>query len=292
MAGENRPYIECQDLFKIYKRAELEVVALRGLDLEVAQGEFMAIVGSSGSGKTTLLNILAGLDTPSAGRVRVGDRDLLNMSEQDRVTYRRLEVGFVWQSTTRNLLPYLKAAENIELPMAIDGVPASKRRERALEILSSLGLDGKADRLPYQLSGGEQQRVAIGVALANRPAMLLADEPTGELDTRTADEVLQTMQDVCRTYGVTVVAVTHYAGIARFTDRVVQIRDGRIASETVVETSFRNPGETVQEDYLMVDRVGRLQLPVGSAEKLGLTGRARVEVLEDGVMIKPRSRRE
>ena len=292
MAGEHRPYIECQDLFKIYKRAELEVVALRGLDLEVQQGEFLAIVGSSGSGKTTLLNVLAGLDTPSAGQARVGQRDLLNMSERDRVDYRRLEVGFMWQSISRNMLSYLTAAENIELPMAIVGESASPRRERAMELLSVLGLDDKAKRFPHQLSGGEQQRVAMGVALANQPALLLADEPTGELDTRTADDVLQAIQDMCRTYGVTVVIVTHYPGVGRFADRVVQIRDGRIAAESVVEASFRRPGETVQEEYLVVDRVGRLQLPLESVEELGLAGRARIEVREDGIVIKPWGRRE
>ena len=288
MVDDHRPYIECQDLFKIYKRAELEVVALRGLDLEVQPGEFIAIVGSSGSGKTTLLNVLAGLDAPSAGQVRVGDRDLLNMSERDRVAYRLLEVGFVWQSTSRNLLPYLRAMENIQLPMAIAGKPESERRERALELLSVLGMEDKANRFHHQLSGGEQQRVAIGVALANQPALLLADEPTGELDTSTADEVFQTMKDLCRTYGVTVVVVTHYIGVSDFADRVVQIRDGRIASESVVETSFRRTGETVQEEYLIVDRVGRLQLPLESVEKLGLTGRARIVVQQDGVVIKPK----
>lgn len=287
MADDHRPYIECQDLFKIYKRAELEVVALRGLDMEVQQGEFLAIVGSSGSGKTTLLNVLAGLDTPSAGQVRVGDRDLLNMSERERVDYRRLEVGFVWQSTSRNLLPYLRAVENIQLPMAIAGKPESESRERGLELLSTLGLEDKANRFPHQLSGGEQQRVAIGVALANQPAMLLADEPTGELDTRTADEVFQTMKDMCQSYGVTVVVVTHYIGVSEFADRVVQIRDGRIASESLVEASFRRSGETVQQEYLVVDRVGRLQLPLESVEKLGLAGRARIVVQQDGVLIKP-----
>ena len=292
MAGERRPYIECQDLFKIYKRAELEVVALRGLDLEVQQGEFLAIVGSSGSGKTTLLNVLAGLDTPSAGQARVGQQDLLNMSERDRVDYRRLEVGFMWQNTSRNMLSYLTAAENIELPMAIVGESASQRRERAMYLLSLMGLDDKAKRFPHQLSGGEQQRVALGVALANQPALLLADEPTGELDTRTADEVLQAIQDMCRTYGVTVVIVTHYPGVGRFADRVVQIRDGRIAAESVTEASFRRSGETVQEEYLVVDRVGRLQLPLESVEELGLAGRARIEVQEDGIVIKRWSRRE
>ncbi len=292
MIEDTRPYIECQDLFKIYKRAELEAVALRGLDLEVARGEFLAIVGSSGSGKTTLLNVLAGLDVPSAGQARVGHRDLLDMSERDRVEYRRLEVGFMWQSTSRNLLPYLTAVENIELPMAIVGEAGFERRERALDLLSALGLEDKAKRFPHQFSGGEQQRVAAGVALANQPAMLLADEPTGELDNRTADEVLQAMQDICRTYGVTVVVVTHYPGVDRFADRVVQIRDGRIAAESVIESTFQRSGETVQEEYLVVDRAGRLQLPLESMEKLGLAGRAHIVVQEDGVLIKPRSRRE
>ena len=292
MIGDTRPYIECQDLFKIHKRAELEVVALRGLDLEVARGEFLAIVGSSGSGKTTLLNVLAGLDVPSAGQARVGHRDLLDMSERDRVEYRCLEVGFMWQSTSRNLLPYLTAVENIELPMAIVGEAGFERRERALELLSVLGLEDKAKRFAHQLSGGEQQRVAAGVALANQPAMLLADEPTGELDNRTADEVLQAMQNICRTYDVTVVVVTHYPGVGRFADRVVQIRDGRIAAESVMESTFQRSGETVREEYLVVDRAGRLQLPLESVEQLRFAGRAHIVVQEDGVLIKPRGRRE
>jgi ABC-type lipoprotein export system ATPase subunit len=292
MEGSQEHYIQCQDLFKIYKRAELEVVALRGLDLEVRHGEFVAIIGSSGSGKTTLLNILAGLDTPSAGQVRVGQRDLLDMSERDRVSYRRREVGFVWQSTSRNLLAYLRAVENVELPMAIAGRPSYERHERAMELLSTLGLAEEADRFPHQLSGGEQQRVAIGVALANEPSMLLADEPTGELDTSTADNVLLALQEVCRTYRVTTVVVTHYGGVSRFADRVVQIRDGRIATELVVEPTYRRPGETTQEEYLVVDPAGRLQLPPESVERLGFHGRARIEVQDDGVVIRPGRRRE
>ncbi|MFQ5872961.1 MAG: ABC transporter ATP-binding protein, partial [Dehalococcoidia bacterium] len=133
------PYIECKDLFKIYKRADLEVVALRGLDLEVARGDIMAIVGASGSGKSTLLNILSGLDSPSAGQVRVGQRDLLNISQRDLLTYRRLEVGFVWQAIGRNMMPYLGARDNIELPMAIAGIPAKQRRSRSMELLSTMG---------------------------------------------------------------------------------------------------------------------------------------------------------
>ncbi len=288
MSDKREPYIECEDLFKIYKRADLEVVALRGVDLNVSAVAFLAIVGAIGSGKSTLLNILAGLDVPSAGQARVGRRDLLNMSERDRVQYRRHEVGFLLQSTSRNLFPYLTALENIELPMVIAGEGAFQRRGRALELLSVLGLVQQAKRLPHQLSGGEQQRVATGVALANRPGLLLADEPTGELDTGTADEVFQAMQDICRTYGVTVVVVTHYLGVGDFADRVVHMRDGRIVAESAREAPLQGPGETVQGEYVVVDRAGRLQLPVESLETLGPGGRVSVEVRNDGILIKPR----
>ena len=288
MRDKSETHIECEDLFKIYKRADLEVVALRGVDLNVSAGEFLAIVGSSGSGKSTLLNILAGLEIPSAGQTKVGQRDLLNMSERDRVHYRRHEVGFLLQSTSRNLLPYLTALENIELPMAIAGEGAFQRRGRALELLSVLGLVHQAKRLPHQLSGGEQQRVATGVALANRPALLLADEPTGELDTSTADEVFQAMQDTCRTYGVTVVVVTHYLGAGNFADRVVQMRDGRIVAESASEAAFGGSSETVRAEYVVVDRAGRLQLPAEYLQTLGLAGIVSVEVKDDGVLIKPR----
>ena len=290
MREQQNPYIECHDLFKIYKLADLEVVALRGLDLEVMPGEFMAIVGASGSGKTTLLNILAALDTPSAGQAMVGNRDLLNMSEKERVEFRRSEVGFVWQSPSRNLLPYLTALENVQLPMAIVGVPFGEQQERGMNLLSLVGLGDKSRRLPHQLSGGEQQRVAIAVALANQPPLLLADEPTGELDTATADQILDALRQTSRTLGVTIIIVSHYTGVGRFADRVVQIRDGRIVAESVMEATFRQTGEMAREEYLIVDRAGRLQLPRDSVEKLGLVGRTRLAVEEDGVVIKPRRR--
>ena len=292
MAGAERPYIECKDLFKIYKREDLEVVGLRGLDLEVRAGEFLAIIGSSGSGKSTLLNVLAALDRPSAGQVYVGNRDLLEMSNEDRSAYRRQEVGFLWQATSRNLLPYLTARDNIELPMAIVGAPASQRRERAMELLAAVELGDKAGRLPDQLSAGEQQRVSIGVALANRPPLLLADEPTGELDTGSADLVFQALRTLCEREKITIIAVTHYPGVSRFVHRVVAIRDGRIASETVMEPTFQHPGEMVQQEYLVVDQAGRLQLPRESMDKLGIERRARVELHADGAMIKPLRRGE
>ena len=271
----------CRDLFKIYKRAELEVVALRGLNLTVRQGELVAIVGASGSGKSTLLNILAGLDRPSAGEVWVGQRDLLNVSEQSLVDYRRQDVGFVWQATTRNLLPYLKASENIGLPMALAGQPGRLRRQWSEELMSALDIGDKAGRLPHELSGGEQQRVAVGVALSNQPGLLLADEPTGELDTATAIQVFEMLRTLNRNFGVTVIIVTHYPGVSQFVDRVVHIRDGRISSETVSAASYQRDGSRNEEEFLVVDDAGRLQLPQELAAHFSRRGLVRLE-LEDG----------
>ncbi len=278
------PYMEANDLFKIYKPADLEVVALRGVDLAIARGELVGIVGASGSGKTTLLNILAGLERPSAGRIRVGERDLLDISDQDLVAYRRREVGFVWQATGRNLVPYLNVRDNIELPQAIAGTARKLRRQRADALLDALQMSDKGRRYPSELSGGEQQRVAIAVALANNPPLLLADEPTGELDTNMAEDVFRMLQRINRQFGITVIIVTHYAGIAHWVDRVVRIRDGRIGSESYLMSSYR--GDEGQEaEYLVVDRAGRLQLPREYVEQLSLDGLASAGIAEDGAGI-------
>ncbi|MDE2786541.1 MAG: ATP-binding cassette domain-containing protein [Chloroflexota bacterium] len=283
-------YVEANDLFKIYKPADLEVVALRGVDLEVRSGELIGIVGASGSGKTTLLNILAGLERPSAGRIRVGDRDLLDITDQDLVAYRRREVGFVWQATGRNLVPYLSVRDNIELPQAIAGAAKRQRRERAEELLEALQMGDKSRRYPSELSGGEQQRVAIAVALANNPPLLLADEPTGELDTNMAEDVFRMLQRINRRFGVTIIIVTHYAGIARWVDRVVRIRDGRIGSESYLMSSYRGD-EGREEEYLVVDRAGRLQLPREYVEQLSLEGLATAGMDEDtgSITLRPAS---
>ena len=275
------PFILCQDLFKIYKRAELEVVALRGLNLSVRPGELVAAVGASGSGKSTLLNILAGLDRPSAGQVRVGDRDLLNVSDKDLVAYRRRDVGFVWQATGRNLLPYLTVADNVELPMALAGQPKRHRQAWSGELLQALGIADKARRMPSELSGGEQQRAAIGVALSNRPPLLLADEPTGELDNATAIQVFEMLRDLNRDYGVTIVIVSHYPGVSRFVDRVVHIRDGSIGSETLTTSTYQRDGSHTTSDFIVVDSAGRLQLPQEYADHFRRRGLARLD-LEDG----------
>ena len=274
-------YIYAEELFKIYKTDELEVVALRGLDLQVVKGEMMAIVGASGSGKSTFLNILAGLDTPSAGQITVGNRDLLRMKDEDLVDYRRREVGFIWQQTGRNLIPYLTALQNIEAPMILEGVKRRIAKARAQELLTAVGLSDKARRRPNELSGGEQQRVAIGVALANEPPLLLADEPTGELDSATADEVFRVLREINRSTEVTVVIVTHDREITSRVDRVVAMRDGKASTELL-----RNSESSGVDELAVVDRSGRLQIPREYLDEANIQRRARIDLTDGKVTIK------
>lgn len=290
--GDDRsgePFIVCEDLFKIYKIADLEVVALRGIDLHIPRGELMGIVGASGSGKSTVLNILAGLDTPSAGRCEVDGRDLLSMTDTEQVMYRRKVVGFVWQQTGRNLVPYLNARENVEVPMILDGVTGKPARTHAMELLEAVGLSHRATARIDTMSGGEQQRLSIAVALANRPPLLLADEPTGELDSVTAEAVFAALRDLNERYGTTMVVVTHDPAIAARVDRVVAIRDGRISSEILKTTTFGAAGEATisREEFAVVDRSGRLQLPRSAVDATGIRQRARVEVVGKHVEVYP-----
>jgi len=290
--GDNR-YIVCEDLFKIYKIADLEVVALRGLDLIVRKGELVAIVGASGSGKTTLLNILGGLDMPTAGKVVVGGKNLLSMSARALVRYRRQEVGFVWQQTGRNLIPYLTAFQNVELPLTLVGMSQRKREQRASELLEAVGLANRMHHRPERLSGGEQQRVAIAVALAHNPPLLLADEPTGELDSHAASSILDVFHSLNDTYGVTVVIVTHDVSVTGKVERVVTIRDGRTSLETVRGTGMPEAeGEQPQdyEEFIVLDGAGRLQLPREYVDKLDLKGRVRVLLSEDHITVWPEKR--
>jgi len=281
-------YILCEDLFKIYKQEDLEVVALRGLDLKVRRGELMAIVGASGSGKTTLLNILAGLDVPSAGRALVGGRNLLTMTPGDLVTYRREEVGFVWQQTGRNVIPYLTAVQNVELPMILKGAEPGPARARARELLEMVGLEHRLESKPDRLSGGEQQRVAIAVSLANDPPLLLADEPTGELDSQTASEIFGVLRALNQELNVTVVIVTHDPAIANQIDRIVAIRDGRISTESFRRIGFHGREAYVYHDeFAVVDRSGRLQIPKEYLERLDVKERARLRLEADHVEVMP-----
>ena len=289
---QNKYYIVCEDLFKIYKIAELEVVALRGLDLKVETGELMAIVGASGSGKSTLLNILGGLDVPSAGQVVVGNRDLLKTSSRDLVDYRRQDVGFVWQQTSRNVISYLTAYQNVELPLILLGWSMRKRRRRVEEMLEAVGLTDRSNHFPDRLSGGEQQRVAIAIAMAHNPPLLLADEPTGELDSQTSETVLDVFHSVNDAYGVTVVIVTHDIRIMSKVNRVVTIRDGRTSQETVrkAQTEFVRPEARIEEthdEFIVVDGAGRLQIPRDLVERLKLGRRARVLMEDDHLAVWP-----
>lgn len=281
--------IVCDNLVKIYKIADLEVVALQGLDLLVDGGEFIAIVGSSGSGKSTLLNILGGLDTPSAGQVTVGGHDLLEMSSRERTRYRREVIGFVWQQTARNLLPYLTAAENVEMPLLLRGASGPYRRHRSGELLALVGLGDRMGHKPDQLSGGEQQRVAIATALANNPKVLFADEPTGELDTRTAAEIFEVLRSANAEEGVTIVVVTHDPQVASHVNRTVAIRDGRTSSEVLRRTAVSDEGEheIVAEEFAVLDRVGRLQLPSDYVEALELQRRVRLTLDPDHINVWP-----
>ena len=283
------PYIQCSGLFKIYKAADLEVVALRGLELGVEAGEVIAIVGASGSGKSTLLNILAGYDTPSAGTVSVGDYDLLQMTSKEIVDYRRSEVGFIWQDTSRNLFHYLTARENVELPMLLSGVGTSARKSRAEELLDLVGLAHRHGHSPAQLSGGEQQRVAVAVSLANKPPLLLADEPTGELDDETGAQVLALLNTVNRELGTTVVVVTHDPAVSTSVGRAIAIRDGRTSTETARVVSFgpksQQPSDEREEEFLLVDASGSVQIPREILDQLSIGRRVRVEVREGRVTL-------
>jgi putative ABC transport system ATP-binding protein len=296
--GTDTPFIVCDNLVKIYKVADLEVVALQGLDLVVQPGELLGIVGASGSGKSTLMNVLGGLDRPSAGRAWVDGKDLLKLSNRELNQYRRSEVGFVWQHGARNLIPYLNALENVKLPMTLAGQAGGNVNRRAKELLSIVGLGDRMYHKLSELSGGEQQRVAIAVALANKPKLVLADEPTGELDSITAQTIYELFNELNREMGLTTLIVSHDPGIARHVHRVVAIRDGKLATETVRSRANGVAGifgdeheagevEEVFEELTVLDSAGRLQIPKEYLAEFGIKGRARLEITEDGILILP-----
>lgn len=286
--GENA-HIVCDNLVRIYRTEGVEVIALQGLDLLVGKGEMVALVGASGSGKSTLLNILAGLDVPTAGVARVAGADLLDISGRERLRFRRELVGFVWQQTGRNLLPYLSAAENVEMPMRFAGKGRGERRSRAAELLELMGVGHRAGARPAEMSGGEQQRTAIAVAVANQPKIILADEPTGELDTATGAEVFGALRRANRELGVTTVIVTHDPDVAGNVDRTVGIRDGRTSSEILRRTTLDADGreEIVAAEYAVLDRAGRLQLPREFTSALEMKDRVRLALETDHIGVWP-----
>jgi ABC-type lipoprotein export system ATPase subunit len=282
---ENSPIIVCDNLVKLYKTNKIETVALSGLDLEVKRGEVLAVVGPSGSGKSTLLNVLGGLDKPTSGVATVGGVDLLSLTPDSLIRYRRDVVGFVWQQNARNLLPYLSAHQNVCLPMKMVGINRIDRNQRATDLLEGVGMLERAHHRSSELSGGEQQRVAIAVALANNPGLLLADEPTGSVDYQNANKIINLFREIAERYGVTIVIVSHDSNISEYVDRTVAIYDGRTSFERV-----RRVSEDLlvgHDEYVMVEKTGRFQIPPELVENLGILGRVRIHLAEDHLEIWP-----
>ncbi|MDR0197479.1 MAG: ATP-binding cassette domain-containing protein [Oscillospiraceae bacterium] len=306
LAPPENVMVRCDNLVKIYKKKGVEVMALQGLDLTVNRGELMGIIGSSGSGKSTLLNVLGGLDRPTAGSLFVDGRDMLKFNDGELTRYKREGVGFVWQNSARNLIPYLTAEQNVELPLLLSGF--GDRRRRASEMLEMVGLSHKKGSLPGQLSGGEQQRVAIAIALSGNPRLLLADEPTGSVDSKTAKTVLEAFRTLNRKTGVTVIIVTHDVNLSKEIDRVVAIRDGKTSSELIRKRSREDgavsleelerrreisssapPDAPSHEELIVLDRAGRLQIPKEHLSSLGIKGgdKVKVELEQDRIVILP-----
>jgi len=288
MSNDTAHMIECDNLVKIYKTRDTEVMALQGLDLTVERSEFMAIIGASGSGKSTLLNILGGLDTPTMGKVSVDGREIRNMSRMELATYKRETVGFVWQNNARNLIPYLTAIENVELIGRIKGRLSKKY---ASKLIDMVGLTGRKKNKLGELSSGEQQRIAIAIALINKPKLLLADEPTGAVDSRTALTIMELFEQLRTELGVTIVIVSHDHNITKHVGRVVAIRDGKTSSEILRTSIIGNIANlaSFDEEHLelaVVDRYGRVQMPQELLEKLSIENKSKVRIdEEDGKII-------
>lgn len=249
---EARPVIELEHIHKTYKMGDVEVHALRGISLTIREGEFVAIMGTSGSGKSTTMNIIGCLDRPTKGTYTLDGADVSELSKDERADIRNQKLGFVFQGF--NLLSRTSALENVELPMLYAGLDSAERNKRAMDALASVGLKGREYNHPNQLSGGQQQRVAIARSLVNRPALILADEPTGNLDSRTSIEVMEIFQRLNREQGITLVLVTHETDIAEYADRVVVFKDGKIKKDYKVTNKrdaaeeLKNLPETIDED--------------------------------------------
>lgn len=287
--------INCDGLVKIYETDDKKVMALEGLDLTVETGEMLAVIGKSGSGKSTLLNMIGGLETPTAGVLTIDGKDISTYSEAEMVRYRRDQVGFVWQKSAKNLFPYLTVLQNVEAVMMFEnagnlkhGAHDESRGEHvnrcrdnnksyALKLLNAVGLQEHKDKLPAQLSGGEQQRAAIAVALANKPDILLADEPTGAVDTRTADTIYELFHKLNKELGITIIIVTHDMALAGRVDRTVLISDGKVSTEKLK----KHPAM----EYTVLDKAHRIKLTDEMLEAAGIeSNKVRVDV-QDGRLV-------
>ncbi len=288
------PIIECDGLVKIYKTKDIEVLALQGLDLTIDRGELMAIIGNSGSGKSTFLNMIGGLDRPSAGKLIVDGKDLFKLGEKELVDYKKNTVGFVWQNNARNMMPYLSAIQNVQMPMLFGSI--KEKKERALELLELVGMEHKKDSKLSQLSGGEQQRIAIAIAIANDPKILLADEPTGSVDVNTGNYILDVFRRLNEERGLTIIIVTHDRLLSKKVNRVVSIRDGKLSSERIMKRSYIEQmkelgnlslellSEETQQEYAVLDKAGRVQIPREVLDAAGIKGNRLIVEHEDGVI--------
>lgn len=283
--------IRAEGLVKIYKTKETEVLALQGLDLEVKKNELTAMIGNSGSGKSTFLNMIGGLDRPSAGKLWVDGKNLFTMTESELVNYKKETVGFVWQNNGRNMLPFLSAIENVMMPMYLSS--AHKKREKAMELLEMVGMAHKKNSRMNMLSGGEQQRVAIAIALANSPKLLLADEPTGSVDVNTANYIFDVFTELNKN-GQTILIVTHDMALSKKVKRVIAIRDGKISSERILKESYADRvqetnidwrEEDTQNEYAILDKAHRVQIPQELIEGLGLTDNKIMITSRDGEIV-------
>ena len=272
-------FIKADELVKIYKTEDVEVFALQGLDIEINKGEMVAIVGKSGSGKSTLMSLIGGLETPSAGSLIVEGDNILSKSKRQIANYRREKIGFVWQMCSKNLMPYLTAAENIEV-MISEKMSRQKKQQKAYELLETVGLKGKEKSFPHQMSGGEQQRVAIAVAICNNPEILLADEPTGAVDSATCEQIRLLFEKLNKELGITIIIVTHDMGLAEKVDRTVFISDGKISTEKV-----KQEGNKSHDEYSVLDKAGRLKLDEEMLKSAGIEGRKVKVSAENGRIV-------
>ena len=295
-AGTDTDSVDCDSLVKIYKTDEVEVMALQGLELTIKKGELMAVIGKSGSGKSTLLNMIGGLERPTAGKLYVDGKDLFAMTDKELVEYRKHTVGFVWQKNSRNLLPYMTALENVQVPMYFDKDNKADREKKAYDLLCKVGLKEKVNSYPSQMSGGEQQRVAIARALANDPKILLADEPTGAVDSKTSDMIRDLFRKLNEELGITVIIVTHDISLANKVSRVVMIADGKISTEKIMKEDYRKRindmegvnfnGSDSHEEYSVLDKAHRVQISDDILEAAGIdTNKVKIQVVDGKVVI-------
>ena len=289
------PIIVCDGLVKIYKTEDVEVMALQGLELEVKRGEILSVIGKSGSGKSTLMNIIGGLERQSVGTIIVDGMNLADMTEKEMVQYRKKKIGFVWQKSSRNLYSYLTSIENVEAAMNFTRLDAGQKHEKAMRLLEMTGIAHKMNSYPAQMSGGEQQRVSIAVALANDPDILLADEPTGAVDSKTSNMIQDLFRKLNQEMGLTIIIVTHDVKLANKVDRVVMISDGKISTEKIMKAQVREQiahissdelDDDAHDEYSVMDKAHRVQLNEEILEAAGIdTNKVKIRVVDGQVVI-------